>query len=354
VQAIPARLPNCPFVAFTADSKQLATAGGDSFRLWDLATGKDYQPFGGVRAEQIAVARKSSMAAWVESYSNNVYLGDLATERMAKPLRGHQSTVKAIAFSGDGKILASGSRDGTVLLWNVSSQELLQPKDALADRYAADDDRRAVPADAKVSVLLDKKEYFLGENILVHFVVENAGKGLFSITMGGDYRGASRALSFHVTATDAEGKQAADPDPSGHSLGGIRYSPELKPGQKHYASLQLRRYRRLERPGVYTIRVAHNLGWRETPGRKIPVAEATLKVLMPDAKQACAVVEEMYRLPRDHGGTAGQKRQPFADFGALAYPVYLPWLTPRAAEGDEEALAAIGVIAAPEATKALI
>ena len=31
---------------------------------------------------------------------------------------GHTATIKTLAFSHDGKILASGSQDGTVLLWD--------------------------------------------------------------------------------------------------------------------------------------------------------------------------------------------------------------------------------------------
>ena len=38
-------------------------------------------------------------------------------------LKGHSSDVNSVAFSGDGKLLASGSDDNTIKLWNVANQQ---------------------------------------------------------------------------------------------------------------------------------------------------------------------------------------------------------------------------------------
>jgi hypothetical protein len=211
-----------------------------------------------------------------------------------------------------------------------------------------------VPENAKVYLELGKKEYLLGENIFVHFCVENTGTEDIHINVGGDYRGASRHLRFSVTATDADGKAVADPDPSGFCMGGLSSSPAIKPGGKHYESLPLLRYCRFEKAGTYKLLVSHDLGWKETDKRRIPVAEATIKLAMPTELQARKIVEEMYELPADHGGTSGKKCDPYADFATLGYPVYLPILVPRAADGCEKALLAIGNIPTPEATRALI
>jgi hypothetical protein len=45
-----------------------------------------------------------------------------------------------------------------------------------------------VPDGAKVTLQCDKKEYFLGENVLVHFILENISDKPFEADFGGDYR----------------------------------------------------------------------------------------------------------------------------------------------------------------------
>src|SRR5439155_1135523 len=46
---------------------------------------------------------------------------------------GHSNLVSCVAFSPDGRTLASGSRDSTVKLWNVASRRLVATLPAHAD-----------------------------------------------------------------------------------------------------------------------------------------------------------------------------------------------------------------------------
>jgi len=227
--------------------------------------------------------------------------------------------------------------------------------------YAQDFDKKAAPpanpADAHVVLELDKPQYFLGENILLHFRVENRGAEPFVISMGGDYRGAARHLRFKISAirldgnAEERGKTVADPYPGTMNFGGMFGSSTVDPGGHYYDSLALMSYCRFDLPGTYRVTATHDLGW---PAGKAPVGATTIKLLMPTPAQAAAVLAEMKGLTRDGGVLIGTKGRPFADFSTLRYPVYLPLLRTEAQKGSREALEGIGNIAIPEATQALI
>ncbi|MGB3756289.1 MAG: CHAT domain-containing protein [Rivularia sp. (in: cyanobacteria)] len=57
---------------------------------------------------------------------NNTYLWEVDNVRQLHKFDGHTAWVRSIAFSPDGKILASGSHDRTIRLWNVETGQCLQ------------------------------------------------------------------------------------------------------------------------------------------------------------------------------------------------------------------------------------
>jgi WD40 repeat protein len=66
-----------------------------------------------------------------------IVVWDLAANKELHQLKGHQAEVNTLAFSADGKTLASGSRDTTVLLWDMTKFAMgNQPQAAKLDAAA--------------------------------------------------------------------------------------------------------------------------------------------------------------------------------------------------------------------------
>jgi WD40 repeat protein len=55
------------------------------------------------------------------SFDNEIKLWDMATRRELRTLSGHKASLRSLAFSPDGQRLASGSFDETIRIWQLSS-----------------------------------------------------------------------------------------------------------------------------------------------------------------------------------------------------------------------------------------
>ena len=58
------------------------------------------------------------------SYDNTIILWDVETQKpIGLPLTGHKGVVHSVSFSPDGNVLASGGSDSTIILWDVETQK---------------------------------------------------------------------------------------------------------------------------------------------------------------------------------------------------------------------------------------
>jgi hypothetical protein len=123
-------------VAFSPDGKLLATAGADgTARLWEVATGEQVRvltgrPMWGVAfspdGRLLATAEGGSISAGVAAApvsENSVRLWEVATGEQVRVLTGHGKLVQEVAFSPDGKLLATAGADKTARLWEVATGE---------------------------------------------------------------------------------------------------------------------------------------------------------------------------------------------------------------------------------------
>ena len=110
-------------LAFSPDGKLLATADyyANKVALRDPATGKVRQDLATPHANNMVAFSPDSktLAAAILNPSTQGVLWDLATGRELKQLAGHTHWSSCIAFSGDGRLVATGSRDKTIKLWDV-------------------------------------------------------------------------------------------------------------------------------------------------------------------------------------------------------------------------------------------
>ncbi len=141
VATLPGEAEDVRAVAFSADGKLLAAAGGlpgrsGEVKIWDVEKRAPLRTITGhadcIYAVEFAPDGKSIATA---SYDKLIKLWDSHTGKEIRTLKDHIDAVYALAFTPDGKRLVSASADRGVKVWDVASGERLytlsEPTDGL-------------------------------------------------------------------------------------------------------------------------------------------------------------------------------------------------------------------------------
>ncbi len=112
-------------LAFSPNGDLLATGCRDgSIRMWDVKSRAEAVTLEGHR-DVVRDVAFSPDGKWLASAGEigdkTVRIWNVATKTQAHELKGHQDCVYALAFTPDGRQLASGSIDGTVRLWDTDT-----------------------------------------------------------------------------------------------------------------------------------------------------------------------------------------------------------------------------------------
>jgi hypothetical protein len=97
-----------------------------AIKVWDVQTGTELKSLEGHKnfVNALAFSRDGRMLA-SGCYDSTIKLWDLATGSELRTLKGHAGSIAALDFSADGRFLVSGSEDGSTRLWNTQSGEML-------------------------------------------------------------------------------------------------------------------------------------------------------------------------------------------------------------------------------------
>jgi WD40 repeat protein len=115
-------------------------------RVWDAETAEQVGTLKGHTGAVTTLAYSPDGKTLASAGDTTVRLWDVDTGAVRLILRGHQKGVESVAFSADGKVVASGSFDNTARAWDAASGKLLAtfPQDQPVLAVAVSPDGKAV------------------------------------------------------------------------------------------------------------------------------------------------------------------------------------------------------------------
>jgi WD40 repeat protein len=121
-------------VAFCPDGTQLVSASGDgTIKVWDARGDPEARTLEG------RIAAFSPDGKWLASTIWNItsfQLWDTTTGQLVRTLHGHKRWIEDLAFSPNGQLIASSSRDRTIRIWDVATGHNVHTFEEYAPRVA--------------------------------------------------------------------------------------------------------------------------------------------------------------------------------------------------------------------------
>jgi len=120
---------NIVFASYSQDGRYIITAGSDSsIIIWNADRLTIYRTLTGLEARpNMAVFSKNNEYALAGGKDNKVSMWDLGkiSPVITKTFEGHKDQIKSIDVGPDGKLLATGSTDKTIRIWDLQSTNLI-------------------------------------------------------------------------------------------------------------------------------------------------------------------------------------------------------------------------------------